>query len=269
MAALALLWAGQTCVAQGKDKSLTKDFSQLSPKERSRIAAQETAEAEKDSTYQRLMREGDQAFRAGLYEDALAIFQEARQLRPYNVYPKVKIEDLQALIRKRDQEAAQAAPPPAPEVAEEMPPAQTVEPIPEATPVPSTEGKPEETDMMTEAPAPPPLPVQEPASREAPPPPGPAIPAAPEKKPVARIEEPPPAVKPSHTGPIGPGPEPELGERVYLEAGAVVTERTVEEEGKVVVYKRVAHSWGQTFYFRDGLSIPQRRWDEHFSTTDR
>ena len=104
------------CVAQGGDGSLTGDFKKLSPKERSKIAARETHEAAADSGYQDIMKQADAAFRAGRYEDALAAFHEARSIRPYNVYPKVKIQDLQALIKKQDEERVgqtPVVPPPA------------------------------------------------------------------------------------------------------------------------------------------------------------
>lgn len=239
---LASLWlllaATLPGVAQEKDGSLTKDFDKLSPKERSKIAERETKEAAEDSGYQSTMREADQAFQAGRYEDALAAFQHARTMRPYNVYPKVKIEDLQTMIKKRDrEEAAKAA-----AVASAVPPS----PLPEV-----------KDSAAKAAPAPPiPVPqVKAPVARPAEavsgtrPPPKPANP-----------EPPPAAAKPE------PGTSPILpGKRVYMEAGAVVTEQTVDNEGKLVVYKKVAHSWGQTFYFKDGLTISAREWTDRFS----
>ncbi|HMN04907.1 MAG TPA: hypothetical protein PKD45_04200 [Flavobacteriales bacterium] len=219
-----------TCLAQGKDKSLTKEFDKLSAKERSRIAARETAEADSDSTYQRLMRKGDELFRAGSYDEALSVFGEARALRPYNVYPKVKMEDLQALIRKRDGEARREAAP----VAAEMVP-------PEEVPAP-----------VVGTPAPPPPVAAPPATAVTP-----AVAPSPGRPPVG-VVHPAPA-------PAPPPPPPALGERVYLEGGAVVTERTVEDDGKMVIYKKVAHNWGQTFYFKEGSSIPERQWKERFT----
>ena len=55
-----------------------------------------------------------------------------------------------------------------------------------------------------------------------------------------------------------------LGERVFLEAGAVVTERTVMDDGRPTVYRRVVHPSGQVFTFKDGLSIPERMWRKWF-----
>jgi hypothetical protein len=239
-------------MAQGKD-ALTKDFDKLSPKERSRIAARETREAATDSSYQAVMRDAEQAFQDAQYEDALKLFQQARVLRPYNVYPKVKIEDLQALIKKRDRDqAAQgAAPepiPPAPvqqEVSEEAPPSPAPAPTPSVVPAPGPAT--DHAPVPVPPPSPAPLPEVAPA-------------------PIPSPEPSPPRPKaPAHTVPVPEKKLANLGERVYIEAGAVVTERTVDDEGKAVTYRKVVHSWGQTYYFKEGLAISQYQWDKRFS----
>lgn len=243
--------------AQRDNESLTGDFGKLSAKERSRIAEREVAESAKDTLYQRVMHNADLAFQQGRYQDALAAFQQARKLRPYNVYPKVKIEDLQALIKKQEQEAAKqaalAAPPPAP--------------APVATPDPASPPKADEpapAPAPTPAPPPPPnAPPEKAAAMPAPPPPAPTreqpgtIP--PPAKPV-------PAKEPRHAAPNKAAKAaPPPGERIYKEAGAVVTERTLPDGDHTVTYKRVAHPWGQTFYFKDGRAIPAREWNERFN----
>lgn len=213
--------------AQGKKAALAKDFDKLPAKERTRIAARETRESAEDTAYQAVMHRGDQAFQAGQYEVALAAFREARKLRPYNVYPKVKIEDLQALISKRAAEQPGTTPP-APDAGGPgtgaavpgLPAAQGTVPSAPATPPPVQVARPSPT-------APPPV-----------------------QPPAIRAES---------------APSPTMGERVYKEAGAVVTERTVEDGGKPVTYKKVVHPWGQTFYFKDGLSIPAGQWSARFS----
>ena len=232
-----MAWAF-ACAAQGNEGGLTKDFDKLSPKERTKIAARETQEAAADSGYQVTMREADQAFQAGRYEDALAAFQRARTMRPYNVYPKVKIEDLQALIKKKEREEA--------EKAASAPSSVTPSPTPEVK---------NSAAMVTATPPPPTPPVK-----------------APEPPPIETASEPMPLPKPlsEEQRPAATRPEPESppllpGQRVYMEAGAVVTERTVDNDGKLVVYKKVAHSWGQTFYFKDGLAISAREWGDRFS----
>lgn len=251
--------------AQGKDGKLTKDFDQLSAKERSKIAAQETQEAAEDSGYQALMREADHAFQATHYEDALAAYEKARVMRPYNVYPKVKIQDLQALIKKRDLEKAAAEPPPTPahipepEVTEILevvqPPSPSADPAPVLAPAPSSPVVPA-PDPAPELPTPT---VTAPAST-----PPPVI--APKPTVDARSETPLPTAKPAvRTAPVHEVKPATVGERVYVEAGAVVTERTVDDDGRTVIYRKVAHAWGQTFYFKEGLAISQFQWDQRFS----
>src|SRR5690606_31017910 len=133
--ALLLCWPSGLVLAQGE---LTKDFSKLSAKERSRIAAHENLEAAADSGYQALMQQADLYFQAGEYETALEHYEQARTLRPYNVYPKVKIEDLQTMIRRRN--AEQAAPAPLPAPTEEVSPdkAPLAAPAPSPVPVPAS-----------------------------------------------------------------------------------------------------------------------------------
>ena len=43
-----------------------------------------------------------------------------------------------------------------------------------------------------------------------------------------------------------------------------VTEREVTQEGNVTLYKRVAHHWGQVYYFQDGRPVDERVWKERF-----
>lgn len=237
------------CNAQGTDGGLTSDFNKLSPKERSKIAAKETREAAADSGYQHLMQQADEAFRAGRYEDALSAFEKARTQRPYNVYPKVKIQDLQALIKRRDQELSEQRSAPA----ADPPGAAKIGTGTPLTPASSA------ADMDT-APAGPSLVGQQ------------VLPPRPVEntpQPAARMTS--PGIPPASSGSrAAPAPDAEekpatLGERVYLEAGATVTERTVADEGRLVVYKKVVHPWGQTFHFKDGLAISEREWNERFN----
>lgn len=230
------------CMAQGKRGSLTKDFDKLSAKERSRIAAREAAEAAADTSYQGFMQRGDQAFQSGLYPQALALFEQARALRPFNVYPKVKIEDLQALI-KQHQDRAAAATPAAPSLL--APDGHAVAPpAPEATTPPAQAAPPRQQTATA---------------------PSPRKPAPPD---VAPRQQPPVAERPEPRGttvPVVNSGAPAMQERIYREAGATVIERTVMESGMPVVYKKVMHAWGQHFHFRAGLAIPARQWAARFN----
>ncbi|MCC6839394.1 MAG: hypothetical protein IT230_04470 [Flavobacteriales bacterium] len=218
--------------AQGKRGSLTRDFGKLSAKERSKIAAREAQESAADTAYQRIMRHGDQAFQAKQYAQALALFEQARDLRPYNVYPKVKVEDLQALIKQ--QEARTSVPAAAPA----QPSSLHTQPPPVEQPPPRPVSPP--------APAAPPRRVE---------PPRPEEPSQPVSRPHSRLS-------PGSTVQARPDG---VQERIYREAGAIVVERTVWEEGAPLIYKKVVHPSGQTFYFQGSQAITARQWATRFT----
>lgn len=218
----------------GQPDVLTDEFSKLSAKERARIAKEEEQNAATDAPFQALMASAEELFRAKDFDGALERYKEARARRPLNVYPKVKIQDLQALIAKRDAEQA-AAPPVEPPI--EVPPS-----APEAAlPVPAV------VDVSNH---PVTLPI---AQQELP-------------KPEVRVtppEPPPPVIKPPKADPrpakaTKPAAELKVGERVYKEGRSVVVETVTPEDGRAVVYKKVSHPWGDENYFREGLPISER-----------
>lgn len=223
--------AGIVCHAQKSDSSLTKDFPKLSAKERSRIAVKEAEESKKDDQYQAAMQQAERSFQEGRYEEALADYEKARALRPYNVYPKVKIEDLRTLLAKQ------------------TPPADTVTSVAQVVPPP--------VRMDTVKTPPPPVPKD--------PVPTPKI-IEPVAVPVVRekgiepkkVERPIIMDRPKATLPDG------TTERRYQDGHAFVIERTITEEGHAVVYKRVFHNWGKVFYFEDGVAVDERVWKERF-----
>ncbi|MBL7965235.1 MAG: tetratricopeptide repeat protein [Flavobacteriales bacterium] len=223
---LALALVVQACPVAGQDQAgLAPGFEKLSAKERTRIAKEEEEKARQDSVYQGVMRRAEEAFQQQRYEEALDLFKQARVLRPYNVYPKVKIQDLQTLLgRKEDGTIA------------------TPEPVPVREPEPSDQQPVPMPLVIHQVPVEPPKVIQpeKPA-------PAPVRPAAP----VVRQEDPAPA-------PAQPG------ERWYREGQAVVLERTVLEEGRAITYRRVTHPWGQVFHFREGLTVEERVWRSRF-----
>lgn len=226
---------------QAQDSSLTRDFDQLSAKERARIAKKEQEESAKDPRYQAVMVEAEDLFRTKQYDQALLRFQEARNLRPLNVYPKVKIQDLQALIAKRDAEVAART-----EVMDQPPP---------PAPVPA--------DTSTKATA---IVIPEIVTlKEAPPPPKPDTTQAvvrPKQTVVVAREQP---RQITSTTPVEPvkatGPDG-VEERMYMEGRAVVLERKVTSHGHIEVYRKVTHPWGQVNYFHDGIATSERVWTE-------
>lgn len=235
LACLVWLWPGDA-TGQTERGSLTEAFPGLTAKERSRIAKQEEADAKADTAFQRLMAEGEAEARAGRIEEALSTYRKARSVRPYNVYPKVRIQDLEALLAQRGAEPAPAA-----------------TPVPAAVPL-----------------APEPAPVPPVRSAPAPAPQRPATTTATTAEPPVRSA---PVRQPVHTSakPAATSPPPArtenlpdgIQEREYREGNAFVTERTVTTNGRSIVYKRVVHAWA-TYHFEDGKPIDERVWRERF-----
>lgn len=216
-------------LAQGQ--GLEGDFDSLSAKERSRIAKAEEEGASKDAQYQATMAKAEELFRQQRFDEALVEFLAARDMRPYNVYPRVKIQDLQALIAKRDAANADA----------EVAPATHTEqaaPLKEGVSDPGSAGT---TPVI--------------------------VPRKPDERPdqhgtVPAVERPKPLASAAGT----PSAPPAEGERIYKEGRAVVVERNTTVEGKVAVFRKVTHPWGEVMYFKDGASIPERVWTEVFGS---
>jgi len=254
---LLVIWAaGMLCSAQDRG-SLTAEFARMSAKERARIAAKETDEAAKDAAFQAVMARAEQAFREGRYDDALHGYEEARVMRPYNVYPKVKIEDLRVLIAKRAAAIDTVPParedlPPAPHPVEEPPVPAVLNPGQEQLPDPSGPEKPRIAAPVPEPVIDVPVPVQIhlPEPTKEPPAPRPSAEPAPRNTSPDVIPQP---------MPVADG----MVERMYREGKAFVLERTITENGHSVVYKRVRHPYA-TFYFEDGQAVDERVWNARF-----
>lgn len=205
----------------------------MSAKERSRIAAKEAEEAQKDANYQDVMRAAELSFQEGRYEEAISGYEQARALRPYNVYPKVKIEDLRALIARQAAEKDTAS------IVEEHPVEQETAVESQAIGSeadPSGQIRAAETSPMS-----PPGPETQPVVEEA------------EEKGSSHAQ--PPSMAKAAEGII---------EQRYREGHAFVIERAVTIDGRLVKYKRVYHPHGQTFYFEDGFSVDERVWKARF-----
>lgn len=230
------LLLGLPAIAQPPNESLTEDFPGLTAKERSRIAKKESEEAKVDAEYQAVMNEAERLFQEQHFEEALAAFRKARALRPYNVYPKVKIKDLEAMLGK----SPVAAVP-------------TLDPDPGTQPVSS---EPEAAEPQAEEP-----PVVQRVQQER---------TAPTEKAIvvprtSRIGSTAPTV-PKRQVESGTAPAPDgVTELRYKEANAFVIERRVVEERRPVVYKRVQHACGQVYYFKDSTGIGERVWKERFN----
>lgn len=228
--------------AAAQPEELTGDFGKLSAKERARIAKQEDADAREDAAYQQVMGEAELLFRSASYDEALVKYKEARTMRPYNVYPKVKIQDLQALIAKREAEAkAMAEEVPVPEPDPPVIPAPVVqEPVPVVEPA---QAEPEKPAPVEQKPLPTPV----------------VVAPKPKEQPSAPLPIPIKPVKP-YTPPAAEEPHEAVqeGERIYKEGRSVVVERRIQREGRITIYRKVTHPWGEVNYFRDGTPISER-----------
>lgn len=249
-----------------RDESLARDFEKMSAKERAKVAKEEQEGAAKDVAYQAVMAEAEKLFQQQAYEASMEKFKEARNMRPYNVYPKVKIQDLEALIARRDATKAAAEPTPVVEepIATPIPlPVKAVDPVGEEEPV-KVEEPPVESSkpVAKEVPAAgrlvlgsPERPVvervrEEPVQQRTSPP----VRTVVEEKPVPRMER--------RVIPQEPGPVLEEGERIYKEGRSVVLERRLAVEGRIVVFRKVSHPWGEVHHFRDGIAITDREFEE-------
>lgn len=220
------------------DTSLTREFGHLSAKARARIAKQEQQDAAGDARYQAVMAEAEVLFQAKRYDESLDRFQAARTMRPLNVYPKVKIQDLQAFIAERN--AAKA---------------EVVRDSLRSLPVETTPAK--EASTSTTA-----APVVAEAQKEAivvPPKKEPPITPTKQERPNTEAPKERLAMETS-----APPPTDGLVERMYVEGRATVLERKLTRNGRVEVYRKVTHPWGQIVHFRDGVAISEREWAEVF-----
>ncbi|MBL7983215.1 MAG: hypothetical protein JNL52_15545 [Flavobacteriales bacterium] len=241
---VAALLGGALNVGAQVDTSLTKEFAGMSAKERTRVAKQETEDAARDPAFQAVMQEAETLFAGQHYDEALERFKEARRMRPLNVYPKVKIKDLEALIAKRDAERP-SEPPVEPTVPAPTP--VVVAPIPAPQPT-----KPEPVKEEPPKVDPSPAPVVPPA-------PAPVVRTAPAERPAPAVATS-PTVRDSAKTALPDGTH----ERIYKEGRAVVQERRVVANGQETVYRKVTHPWGDVVYFQDGLAVPARVWAEVF-----
>nr|MDQ3101557.1 hypothetical protein [Bacteroidota bacterium] len=226
-----------------RDSSLTEEFSKLSAKQRSKIALQEQEDAAKDPEFIALMKRGEELFKDRNYVEALTVYKQARRKRPYNVHPKVKIQDLEAYIKERDRATAE------PEIMK------VTEKVPGS--VVSSSAMPSASPSIVEAPNVEPMDAAKPGSR-----------AVASSKVVASSD--PPQTK--RSVPIGAVTSAERsapsvlieGERIFKEGGAVVTERILKEGGRIVIYRKVDRTWEGSVHFRDGIAITARAWDDVF-----
>jgi hypothetical protein len=221
------------------------DFAQLSAKDRIKIAEQEELDARKDAEFQRIMQTGHDLFKQKHYLKAIHKYEEAQEKRPYNVYPKVIIADIElsmkdtlAVLRKAEQtEKKQSAT------------KEKLQPEPE----PETNVETEEERLRR-------LEEWERMEREK---------RAAERERQKELEKPatktiegdvPVITKDEFREELGSKYPSGMTEEVTSEGNKTITKRIKVANGKGDEYKRVVHGWGGVFYFKNGEAVTERVW---------
>lgn len=230
------------------------DFADLSPRERVAVAEQEEIEAKNDEVFQQLMREGHELFREKHYLKAIRRYEEAKKRRPYNVYPPVIITDIELsmkdtldILRERERQELESK-----TKAQPQKPQQPQPPAPEPKPENEwTETKQERIEKINNW----------------------------ERQERIKLEQSREQKKEQSAESLSPeNPEirvltmedmqeqlarefPEgITENTYTEGNKTITERVVVKNGKGNRYKKVVHSWGGVFYFKNGTAVAERVW---------
>lgn len=220
------------------------DFSNLSSRQRIAIAEKEQVEAATDSQFQDYMDAGHDLFKSKHYLKAIRAYEKAQEKRPYNVYPKVKITDIE-LSMKDTLEVLRAAEEKDLETRKE----QKAQPQQEKD-EPSEETKEERLQKIDD---------WERKERE--------------RRMAERERENKPREEVQSAGgdvrqvsleeyqkqlaekyPSG------VTEETYAEGNKTIVKRVVVRDGKGNEYKRVEHSWGGVFFFKNGDAVTDRVW---------
>ncbi|MEM9052578.1 MAG: hypothetical protein AAGC47_11035 [Bacteroidota bacterium] len=229
--------------------SAQNDIAQLSAKERFKIAENEKIEAATDVAFQQYMAEGHELFTQRHYLKAIRSYEKAAGERPYNVYPKVKIADIE-LSMKDTLEMLRAAEkqnldkpaekPKEPELGK------TVEKLPET---------PQETmDRLDN---------WEQKERE-------KLEADRRRK-REKEEEPKPQIVSGdvqqltiedYRKELGETYPSGVTETISEEGNKTITTRIVVKKGAGDEYKKVEHNWGGVFFFKNGVAVTERVWDQ-------
>lgn len=234
----------------GQDK-----FAELSTKERISIAENEEKEATNDDKFQTLMQDGHLFFKDRHYLKAIHSYETAQERRPYNVYPKVIIADIELsmkdtlqTLRAAEKAETQKEKLNKPEKPDEVKNEQKPE-----DPKPESEKERREKQEKWEN--------QERAKLE-------------RQRELEKQRE---NEKPAETQMAGDVEilttedlKKDLGKK-YPDG---ITEETTTEGNKTIIkrvvvsnnlgneYKKVVHGWGGIFYFKNGEAVTERVWTQ-------
>lgn len=221
------------------------DFAELSAKDRIKIAEQEELDARNDAEFQRIMQSGHDLFKQKHYLKAIHKYEEAQEKRPYNVYPKVIITDIElsmkdtlAVLRKAEQLEKEQ------EIKKEIPEPE-VKPETEAESEEERQQRLEEWERKERE--------KRAAERER---------QKEKEKPATRTIEGDVAVisKDEFREELGSKYPAGMTEEVTSEGNKTITKRIKVVNGKGDEYKRVVHGWGGVFYFKNGEAVTERVW---------
>lgn len=230
------------------------EFSELSSKKRISIAEKEEKEAVKDQEFQTLMQTGHEYFKGKHYLKAIHSYEAAQGKRPYNVYPKVIISDIE--LSMKDTLATLRAAEKAEEQSRKLKKAEKPEKIDEPKEEkPDTQVESEKDRMKKQQ-------EWEKKQRE-------RLEREREQK---KEEE---KAKPAEVKMAGDVAvlstedfQKELGEQfpngtteeMYTEGNKTITKRIVVTNNLGNEYKKVVHNWGGVFYFKNGDAVTERVW---------
>ena len=229
-----------------------KDFSKLSGRAKAKLAKKERKEAKKDKEYQLMMEEAHDNFVGQKYHDALDLYEKARERRPLNVYPKVKIEDVLLAMQNQPQEEnvetvfedpLKIESPPEPEKISD--PADAQERIEEVF-----EEEIQKAEDIVEKEVPPP-PKEEKSEPKV------------DKVVIVKDEDLKPMSEAQLREDLGQRYEDGVHEKTFTEGNKTITERIVVKEGLGDIYRRVQYAWG-AFYFKNNKSVTKNTWDQSY-----
>lgn len=222
-----------------------KDFSELSSRQRIQAAEQEQLEAAVDNDFQNLMARGHSLFQEKHYLKAVRVYEKAREKRPYNVYPKVKIADIELSMKDTlDLLKAEEKK----ELAEERKRPNRAKPEKEDRIDESPEERIDKIDNWEEKERER-MERERQKSKEEPAPAGDG-----KEGDVKRISLEEYQKELAEKYPSG------ITEETAMEGNKTIVKRIVVREGKGNEYKRVEHNWGGIFYFKNGDAVTERVW---------
>ncbi len=230
-----------------------EDFADLSTKERINLAEKEESEAATDADFQQMMQSGHELFKDRHYLKAIHAYEKAQDRRPYNVYPKVIIADIELSMKDTLQtlRAVERAQSQSQKMHQDQKPIkQETDPATE----PPSETKQERLEKLNN------WENEERARRE-----------------HERAEEKEQDAKPAER--VMDGDVVKLSTADYQKELASkypsgITEKVSKEGNKTIVtrvvvsdnigneYKKVIHDWGGVFFFKNGEAVTERVWTQ-------